>query len=365
MSVRDGGPAPSLFDEVVGQEHAIEVLRASAANPVHAYLFRGPSGNGGLAAAHGFAAALLCPEGGCGVCATCRRALAGTDPDFHVVHRSGPSLTVDDMRRLVALAARHPLEAARQVIVATDVHLGGHSAPALLKTLEEPPGPTVFVLLVDDVTPELATVASRCVVIPFPPVPREVLVRWLLDRGVADDIAAVVADSSGGDPGRARVMLDDPDVATRAALWSSVPNRLNGSGAVAATLSAQLLESADRATEPLRTAHAKEIERLTEEAKEMGQRGLPGRKEITDRHTREERRWRTDALRAGLGVLARSYRDRAVAVNREKSTADDEHARAAVQAVSLITEATQALPRNPQESLLLQSLLVRLGALTV
>ena len=117
------------------------------------------------------------------------------------------------MRRLVALAARHPLEASRQVIVATDVHLGGHSAPALLKTLEEPPGPTVFVLLVDDVTPELATVASRCVVIPFPPVPREVLVRWLLDRGVADDIAAVVADSSGGDPGRARVMLDDPDVA--------------------------------------------------------------------------------------------------------------------------------------------------------
>ena len=92
---------------------------------------------------------------------------------------------------------------------------------------------------------------------------------------------------------------------------------------------------------------------------------LPGRKEITDRHAREERRWRTDALRAGLGVLARSYRDRAVAVNRDRSTAGDEHARAAVQAVSLITEATQALPRNPQESLLLQSLLVRLGALTV
>ena len=71
-------------------------LRAAAVNPVHAYLFRGPAGNGGLAAAHGFAAALLCPDGGCGECATCRAALAGTDPDLHVVRRSGASVSQGD-----------------------------------------------------------------------------------------------------------------------------------------------------------------------------------------------------------------------------------------------------------------------------
>ena len=54
----------ALFAGVVGQEEVVAALRAAAVNPVHAYLFRGPSGNGGLAAAYGFAAALLCPEGG-------------------------------------------------------------------------------------------------------------------------------------------------------------------------------------------------------------------------------------------------------------------------------------------------------------
>ena len=56
----------------------------------------GPPGNGGLAAAYGFAAALLCPDGGCGECATCRAALAGTDPDLHVVRRSGASVSIGD-----------------------------------------------------------------------------------------------------------------------------------------------------------------------------------------------------------------------------------------------------------------------------
>jgi len=358
-------PAVELFADVVGQERAVAALRAAAARPVHAYLLRGAAGNGGLIAAHAFAASLLCPDGGCGACRTCRAALAGSDPDLHVIHRTGAMLSVPDMRRLVALAARRPLQAARQVVIVTDVHLGAPAAPALLKTLEEPPGATVFVLLADDISPELATVASRCVQIPFPPVPRSTMVDWLVSRGVPDDVAAVVADSSGGNPERARVMIEDPDVAARAALWSSVPDQLNDTGVVAAELARGLLASAERATEPLRAAHARELEHLTEEAAEFGEKGLPGRKEITDRHQREERRWRTDALRAGLGALARAYRDRMTAQAVRGDAGAAVHAQAAADAVRLITEVAQALPRNPQESLLLQSLLVRLGALSV
>ena len=108
---------------MVGQEDALAALRAAAANPVHAYLFRGPAGNGGLAAAHGFAAALLCPEGGCGECATCRAALAGTDPDLHIVRRSGASVSKDTIRQVVSLAQRRPLHSQRQVIVVPDMHL--------------------------------------------------------------------------------------------------------------------------------------------------------------------------------------------------------------------------------------------------
>ena len=172
-------------------------------------------------------------------------------------------------------------------------------------------------LLADEVIPELVTVASRCVEIPFPPVPRAR--RWCSGStasGVPPDMAAVVADSSGGNPERARVMVDDPDVAARVALWTSVPDELSASGMTAAGLTRRVLESADRAVEPLRAAHAREIESLTAAAKEMGERGLPGRKEIVDQHQREERRFRTDALRAGLGVLARAYRGRVVRAAR-------------------------------------------------
>ncbi len=223
-------PAAELFAGVVSQEAAVAALRAAAANPVHAYLFRGAPGNGGLAAAYGFAAALLCPDGGCGVCATCRAALAGTDPDLHVVRRSGASVSIGDLRQVVSLAQRRPLHAARQVIVVLDVHLAALRAPALLKTLEEPPGDTVFILLADDVVPELVTVASRCVEVAFPPVPRAELVQWLTESGVPADMAAVVADSAGGNPERARIMVDDPDVAARVALWTSVPDRADVGG---------------------------------------------------------------------------------------------------------------------------------------
>ena len=82
-------PVLSLFDEVVGQPRAVAALRAAAHHPVHAYLFRGPAGSGAAAAARAFAAAVLCPDGGCGHCETCRRALAGTHPDLVSVERTG------------------------------------------------------------------------------------------------------------------------------------------------------------------------------------------------------------------------------------------------------------------------------------
>jgi DNA polymerase-3 subunit delta' len=265
---------------------------------------------------------------------------------------------------VVALAQRRPLHAARQVIVVLDVHLAALRAPALLKTLEEPPGDTVFVLLADQVVPELVTVASRCVEVDFPPVARNVLVDWLTATGVPPDMAAVVADSSGGNPERARVMVDDPDVAARVALWASVPAELQASGVSAAGHTRRVLEAADRAVEPLRAEHARELESLAAAAKEMGERGLPGRKEIVVQHQREERRFRTDAHRAGLGVLARSYRSRLVETAASGVVAaGDPDARAAADAVGLITETTESLVRNPNEALLLQSLFVRLATL--
>jgi DNA polymerase III subunit delta' len=239
----DSLPSPSLFEAVIGQPSAVSMLRTAARHPVHAYLFRGSSGSGTREGARAFAAALLCPSGGCGQCEVCRRALAGTHPDLVHVERTGASVGVDDARRLVGLAQRRPFEARRQVLVVDDVHLAVRSAPALLKTLEEPPPSTIFVLLAEDLPPELGTVASRCIEVPFPPVPRRAVVDWLVSRGVDPTRAGLVAEGAGGDLERARLLADDEEYARRLELWRSVPGRLDGQGATAAAIVRAILDS--------------------------------------------------------------------------------------------------------------------------
>jgi len=373
----DARPVPELFEAVVGQPAVVEGLRSAARRPVHAYMFVGPPGTGSLTASRAFAAAILCPDGGCGRCETCRQALAGTHPDLVTIDRTGASLSVEEARALSALAQRRPFVAARQVLVVKDVHLATRSAPALLKTVEEPPPSTVFVLLADDIPPELTTVASRCVRIAFPPVPASAVTAWLVDREVGADAARLIAEGAGGDLDRARLLAEDAGYASRVARWRSVPALLDGHGATAARIARELLAAADQALEPLRAEHADELGVLTAESEALQERSVPGRKEVTDRQHREERRWRTDELRAGLATLARAYRDRLAARTSTPSGAEDtgtgpsswatgsEAARSFERAIGLITEAATALQRNPNETLLLEALFVRLGRIGV
>jgi len=338
----------------------VAALRHAARQPVHAYLFLGANGSGVRPAASAFGAALLCPDGGCGECNTCRRALAGSHPDVVVVERTGAALAVDEARRIALLAQRKPFEASRQVLVVTDVHLAIRSAPALLKTLEEPPPGTVFVVLCEVVPPELVTVASRCVEVRFPPVPPAVIAEWLVSRGVDPERARIVADGAGGEVDRARLLAEDDGYVERHELWRSVPDRLNGEGAVAATLASELLAAAESAVSPLREQHAGELGVLAAESESLGERSVPGRRDLIDRHHREERRWRTDEIRAGLGVLARAYRDRltrAVSSGRP----DEREVERCKRATDAITAAALSFERNPNESLMLESLLLRLG----
>lgn len=292
-----------------------------------------------------------------------------------LIERTGAALDVDDARRLIALALRRPLEAARQVLVVTDVHLAERSAPALLKTVEEPPPSTVFVLLADDVPPELSTVASRCAEVPFPPVAPDAIAHWLADSGLDADRARSIAEGSGGDLDRARLLAEDPSYAERLALWRSVPGRLDGHGASAGSLARELLAATDAALAPLRAEHAAALEAMEEDAKAMGERAVHGRKDVVDRQHREERRWRTEELRTGLGVLARAYRDRladalgagGVVGGRTGApavvAARPDEARGYAQAVALVSEAAAGLKRNAQETLLLEALFVRLARL--
>jgi DNA polymerase III subunit delta' len=354
----------SVFEGIAGQTALIEQLRAAAARPVHAYLLVGPAGLQQRELVRGFAASLLCPDGGCGNCDTCRRVLSGVHPDLVEIQRAGAQLAVDDARRVVRTAYRRPHEAARQVVVVPDLHLARLAAPVLLKTLEEPPQGTVLVLLADSLTPELATIASRCVQLEISRVSELELVEWLESSGVDTVTAQSVAKSAGGSPEKAMLKVSDPSVEQRREMWRRVPTRLDGTGATVAQLAEELLEVTVSAVEPLRAHHAAEMDEMAAVAKATGERNATQRRETEDRHKREERRFRTDELRAGLAELAGAYRDRAVDKARDSSAQSDGKLHDLAKACDLVGTTATELVRNPNESLLLEGLFLRLSALS-
>jgi DNA polymerase-3 subunit delta' len=342
-----------LYRDVVGQDRAVGQLRASALAPIHAYLLVGPAGSGSLELARSFAASLVCPHGGCGSCPHCVRALAGLHPDVTVRERAGPYITVDDAREIGRLASLSPLEGRRKVLVLTDFHLVREAAPALLKVIEEPPPTTVFVVLAEQVPPELVTIASRCVRVELAPLSLPQVTGVLVSEGVDPAAAVDVAAAAGGRLDRARLLASDPGFGARQGAWREVPARLDGTGATVAVVAEELLTSVDTVLEPLRQRQANEVEELLERARLYGERGgIP--REVESRHRREQRRVRLDELRSGLTTLAAAYRER---------LAGGASPRACVEALDTITGAAEALTRNPNEVLLLQALLVRLSGL--
>jgi DNA polymerase-3 subunit delta' len=345
----------SVWDAVVGQPHAVELLTACARRPVHAYLFVGPPGCTKSEAARAFAALLLDPSGDPAGRAA-RLALAGEHPDVHEVRRVGAAISAEQADEIVRLASRSPVETDRKVLILHEFHLlGAGVAPKLLKTVEEPPDSTVFVILAEDVPPDLVTIASRCVRIDFRPIDPPDIEAALRREGVPPHEAAEAALAAGGDLDRARLLAGDPDLVARRRAFAELPRRLDGTGATVHALVAELLELIDQAMAPLAARHAEEVARLDEHVRAVGERGS-GRKDVEARHKREVRRFRTDELKAGLAVVARAYRDALVASPGHRPDA-------LVHAVHDIHEVIGHLDRNPNETLQLQHLLLRLPSL--
>jgi DNA polymerase-3 subunit delta' len=342
-----------LYDDVVGQPGAVAQLRAASRAPVHAYLFVGPPGTGKRAAARSFAASLLCRSGGCGSCRDCRLARREVHPDMLVVEREGAYIRVEQAAELVEWAALAPVESARKVAVLVDFHLVREVGPMLLKTIEEPPASVVFVVLADDVPPELVTIASRCVRVDFGPVPTAAIVEALVAEGVEPDRAAAAAAAAGGRVDRARLLARDPGFARRRAAWRAAPGRLDGTGATVARVVAELLALVDEVEAPLAELQAAELAALDAELERYGDRagGEARRRRMLDRHRREKRRLRTDELRFGLATLAGAYRDLGAGSPG-----------AFTGAVAVIDELAATLAHNPREELALWALFCRLDA---
>jgi DNA polymerase-3 subunit delta' len=346
------------FAAVPGQGRAIAELRAAVTAPVHAYALIGSAGGGGRGLARAFAAELVAAgTDGEERARHLRLAEAETHPDLHVFERTGPYITADQARAIVAEAARSPIEAARKVLVLCDFHLVERAAPMLLKAIEEPSPTTVFVVLADHVPPELVAIASRCVRIEVERVPDAVIAACLVDDGVDPEQAAELASAAGGDLARARLLVTDERFALRRRAWRDVAERLDGTGATVSVVVRELAAHLDDAQAALDARHKHELDELTAHEERYGTR-RSGRRQLSERQKREVRRLRVDELRFGLGTMAARYRDALTGGGGAGRSV-----LAAVAAVAAIDEAAAALARNPNESLLLQALLLELPPL--
>lgn len=344
----------SVWDVVVGQERAVRRMRSCVADPVHAYLFVGPPGCTKDEAARAFAAALL-TGGDDPDSRSARLALAGEHPDVREVRRVGASIAKEQIEDIIRTASLAPVESDRKVMILEEFHLlTAEGAARLLKTLEEPPASTVFIVVVDQVDDELVTIASRCVRIEFSPIAEAAIAAALERDGHDHAVATAAAAASAGNLDRARVLVSDPGLAVRRAAFAAIPTRLDGTGFTVVTLADEITKLADVAAASLVPIHAAEIAELDARVAAAGERGS-GRKTLEDRHKREVRRYRTDELRSGLGVIASVYRDSLVQGTAARPDA-------AAHAVRRVHQALEALERNPNEGLLLQHLLLDLPA---
>ena len=158
---------PQTFDEVIGQDHIVKTLvnQIKMDKISHAYLFTGSRGTGKTSTAKIFARAINCESSNngspCGICETCK-SLAGTNIDVLEIDAASNN-GVDEIRDLREKVKYPPVVGKYKVYIIDEVHMLSTSAfNALLKTLEEPPSHTVFILATTEVHKLPATILSRC-----------------------------------------------------------------------------------------------------------------------------------------------------------------------------------------------------------
>lgn len=220
------------FADIRGHDRIIEVLRRSllSGKTAHSYLFEGVPGCGRKKTATALIQALFCmslPDDACGVCASCRRIDSGNHPDIHLIAPlpDKRDISIDQLREMQRDLSLRPYEAPRKAcIIDPAERMSVNAANSLLKTLEEPPGDALIILLTENAGMLLPTVRSRCQLIRFAPLSPEHVLSLLERNGMSQEAAALVAPMSGGSLQRALELDNEALVARREAVLSRVNN---------------------------------------------------------------------------------------------------------------------------------------------
>jgi DNA polymerase-3 subunit delta' len=321
-----------VFSDLVGQDHAVALLRAAAAEApaaraglptsamTHAWLITGPPGSGRSTAALAFAAALVCPEGGCGRCAECTAVRHSAHVDVEHVVPESVTYAVAETRELVMRSAMAPSRAPWHVFVLEDAdRLNPESANTLLKSIEEPTPGTVWVLCAPSTEDVLPTIRSRCRHLMLATPSTAEVAQALVDVvGVDPAMAAFAARAAQGHIGRARALATDESARLRRQDVLRIPTQVTDLGsclALAADLVSTVTDDAASICDPLDENEMQALRQAYGEGSEgrgigtVERRAKGALKALEDRQKKRRRRVVRDQLDRAVVDLIAFYRD--------------------------------------------------------
>lgn len=159
--------------DIIGQPVLVQSLENALKNHMiaNAYIFNGPKGCGKKTAARIFAAGINCSSYGykpCGHCVSCKKVKAYASPDIMHIRPTGNTIKIGQIREIIAKVSVRPFENPHRIIIIEDGDSMTHQAQdAFLKTLEEPEGNNIFIVLTENYNTLLPTIVSRCQVFNF------------------------------------------------------------------------------------------------------------------------------------------------------------------------------------------------------